>query len=115
MSLSINALLAALVCALGAGRVTSSTAPSATVRFVIVAPLCSSVVPVEFSIDRQRVGADTFRVDVNSPHTVSQPFTVSPGRHTVGARVVNGHIWPDTSVTVAAGAGLLDSLPFYCS
>lgn len=93
----------------------SAVAPSASVRFVIDAPLCSSILPVQFSIDNVLVGTDTFRVAVTSVHLTSRAFTVAPGAHTLGARVPAGYTWTDKTVMFAVGDALSDSLPFYCS
>jgi hypothetical protein len=90
-------------------------APSATIYFALDAPLCSSVLPVQLSIDRAVVRTDTFRVNVSNPYTTSVGFTTSAGNHTLGARVVAGYVWPDTVVTVKAGSILTKALPFYCS
>jgi hypothetical protein len=89
--------------------------PQATVHFVLVAPLCSSRVAVQFSIDSVQVGTDTFVVNLTPAHTTSAGFGTSGGVHTLGARVVNGYVWPDRSVTVTSGESFLDSLPYYCS
>lgn len=93
----------------------SATEPSTAVNFVIVAPLCSSVIPVEFTIDSRTVGTDTFRVAVSAPRTVSRNFSVTPGQHFLGARVVDGYAWSPQAVFVASGTVVSDSLPFYCS
>jgi hypothetical protein len=93
----------------------ATTEPSARVHFVIVAQTCSSILPVEFSIDGRLVGTDTFRVDVVSPRTTSHDFETSPGQHVVGARVTGGFVWPNQTLSMAAGAVVTDSLPFYCS
>jgi hypothetical protein len=90
-------------------------APRPTVSFVIDAPLCSSVIPVELFIDGRPVGADTFRVNLAPAHTTTRAFATSPGRHRLGARAAHGYVWPDTTVTLAAGQAFTDSLPFYCS
>lgn len=87
----------------------------ATVIYQLDAPLCSSQLPVEFSIDSALVGSDTFRVNLSPNHTQSRPFAVSAGRRRLGARVVNGYIWPDTVVQLVGGQVFTDSLPFYCS
>jgi len=102
--------LAALV-----GCATSPSAPSASVRFVLDAPLCSSVLAMRFSIDGAVAGTDTFRVNLSSPRTASRRFSVTPGVHLVGARVDGGFVWPDTAVTLAIGSAVDDTLPFYCS
>ena len=88
---------------------------SATVRFVLNAPLCSSLLGMRFSIDGAVVGSDTFRVNLPNPHTTSRAFATAPGEHVLGARVDGGFVWPDTTVTLAAGAAFDDSLPLYCS
>jgi hypothetical protein len=87
----------------------------ATVNFVLVAPGCSSVLPVEFSLDNRLVGVDTFRVAVAAPRTVSRAFEVSPGQHVLGAQVVGGYVWASRVVVIAPGTAVSDSLPFYCS
>ena len=96
-------------------RLGEPLAPTATVYFVIDAPLCSSRIPVEFSIDSALVGRDTFVVNLAPEHLTSRGFPVSVGVHVVGARVVGGAVWPDRSVALGAGAVFTDSLPFYCS
>jgi hypothetical protein len=88
---------------------------SASVSFVLVAPLCSSVLPAEFFIDSRFVGVDTFRVAVDRPRIVSRSFAVSPGPHTLDARVVGGYVWPTHTVQVPSGSSYADSLAFYCS
>lgn len=92
-----------------------AAAPQAGVRFVIDAPLCSSVIPVDFFLDGAALGRDTFRVQLLPEHLVSRRFDVPPGSHTVGAQVPGGFVWPDTLVTLPAGAVFEDTLPFYCS
>ena len=91
------------------------TAPRATVYFALDAPLCSSVLPVQFLIDNALVGTDTFRVNLAPNHTTSAAFPTSAGSHTLGARVVGGYVWADTVVILSAGAVLTKTLPFYCS
>jgi hypothetical protein len=105
--------LAAAVCV--ACDVADSVHPSAAVNFVLVAPLCSSILPVEFSVDNRLVGTDTFRVGLAAPRTRSSHFAVVPGQHVLSARVVNGYVWAPHTVSVAAGTVVTDSLPFYCS
>jgi hypothetical protein len=107
----ISVSMVALVACRGAEPV----APRATVYFVLDAPLCSSIIPVQFSVDSLLVGSDTFRVDVSQEHTTSRGFMTSVGQHTLGARVVNGYVWPDKIVTLAAGEVYAYPLPFYCS
>jgi hypothetical protein len=116
------------VLALGACKseaVAGVVVPSASVNFVLDAPLCSSTFIVQFSIDSLVVGTDTFRVNLPNPHTTSRVFGTSAGTHTLGAEVTGGaiiggsigplHPWPDRGVTIVAGQAFPDSLPFYCS
>jgi len=105
---------AALVACEGAKPV----APRATVNYTLVAPLCSSVIPVRFYLDSAQVGADTFRINVAAEHTTSSAFATSAGPHTLGARALgNGwaYVWPDKVVNLAPGEVFTDSLPLYCS
>ena len=90
-------------------------APSGTVQFVLVAPLCSSIIPVQFSIDGVKVGTDTFRVAVPGVHATSRGFPAPAGEHMIGAQVTGVYVWPVTTVTVGAGQTVADSLAFYCS
>lgn len=101
--------------ALVACRSSVPTAPQATVYFALDAPLCSSVLPVQFLIDNALVGTDTFRVNLAPNHTTSAAFPTPAGSHTLGARVVGGYVWADTVVMLSAGAVLIRTLPFYCS
>ena len=107
----------ALVACIGAAckSSTSATPKQPVVFFAIDAPLCSSTIPVRFSIDSAEVGADTFVVNYGPPHTTSRGFTVSVGEHTLSARTEWNYVWPDKRVTLAAGETFTDSLPFYCS
>ena len=99
----------------------SSTGASTTVYFVAVAPTCSSVVQVAFTLDDQPLGTDTFRIALPNPHTTSRSFMVTPGQHALGAHVptgatfAGGYVWPDQTLTLVAGATVADSLPFSCS
>ena len=113
MRLKSWSLLAALWC--GACHNPVAADRPTTVQFVLVAPLCSSVLPVEFFVDARSVGVDTFRVAVSAPHVVSRAFTVSPGVHALSANVLGGYVWPPHTVSVPAGTTVSDSLPFYCS
>lgn len=94
---------------------TEPVAPQATVRYLIDAPLCSSILPVEFFLDGVRVGTDTFVVGIFPEHLLSRDFETTSGQHVLGASVVGGFVWPDTVVTLAASVVFLDTLPFYCS
>jgi hypothetical protein len=92
-----------------------AVAPQPTVYFVIDAPLCSSRIPVQFFIDDAHVGTDTFIVNLVPEHTMSAGFETTEGVHKLGARVVNGYVWPDSTVEMTGGQVFHDSLPFYCS
>lgn len=84
------------------------------VFFRLDAPLCSMVLPVNFSIDGTLVGIDTFRVNVSNPHLTTRGFPASPGRHVLSAYAFRG-VWPDTTVTLRPGIAMTDTLSFYCS
>ena len=88
---------------------------AATVQFVPVAPLCSSHFAVQFSVDHVLLATDTFTVNLAPNHTTSTAFAITNGSHTIGARIVNGFVWPDRTVNLAAGASFQDSLPLSCS
>jgi len=91
-------------------------APQPTVSFLLDAPLCSSQIPVQFSIDHLQVGADLFVVNLANQHLQSQAFTTTAGQHTLGARVVTtGYAWPDKTVLLVQGQAFTDTLPFSCS
>jgi hypothetical protein len=113
----------ALACVFGllaggnlACRGAETVLPPGTVFFHLEAPLCSSIVPAEFFIDKMPVGTDTFYVAVGThDHTTSPGFATGTGRHTLGARVVDGYVWPDRAVAVAQGEIVVDTLHFYCS
>jgi hypothetical protein len=110
-SLLASGMLALIACHGG-----NPAAPAAAVTFELDAPLCSSVIPVELSIDGALVATDTFRVHLGNAHTVTRAFSVSAGSHLLGARTVGGwYVWPDTSVTLGAGQSFTRSLGFYCS
>ncbi len=89
--------------------------PPATVYFELDAPLCSSMLPVRFSIDGVEVEVDTFRIHLPPDHVRSRGFALAAGDHLLGAGIPNGLTWPDTLVHLAAGASFTRWLPFYCS
>jgi hypothetical protein len=89
--------------------------PTPSVVFKLDAPLCSSKLPVVFSIDNVQIGQDTFTVNLAPNHTTSKVFGTAPGSHTIGARVVNGYVWTDTTVTLTGTQEFTRNLPFYCS
>ena len=88
---------------------------TATVYFVLDAPLCSSQLAMQFQVDGATIGTDTFRVHLTPDHTTSHAFAVDTGTRTIGARVVGGYVWPDSVVHLDAAAVFRDTLPFYCS
>lgn len=87
----------------------------AEVSFEIDAPLCSSQIPVIFYINGLEAGQDTFRVNLTNEHLRSRSFEVDAGDNVLGARVVSGLVWPDTTVSLSPGDTLTHLLPFYCS
>jgi hypothetical protein len=95
-------------------RNAESVAEPATVYFYIDAPLCSSVIPVQFLVDSALVGSDTFRVHLGGEHLTSRGFTTRAGAHRLSART-GFYTWPEKRVTLGPGEAFTDSLPFYCS
>ena len=96
--------------ALGACR--AVTPESARIFYKTDAPFCGYLI-IDKVIDGTRVARDTMFSD-----RLSAGYSVTPGSHVIGARVVflNGAIpFPDTTVTLEAGATLTRVLPFYCS
>jgi len=101
---------------------------NAHVRFVVDAPFCGNAYPVNFFIDNVYVGRDTIWFGVGG--TVGsqkfksyRSFGAQAGVHKVGAMIVDTippyppftYGWPDTTVSVAVGAEVVRTLPFYCS
>jgi hypothetical protein len=110
---ALSTLLLAAVSAVAACTIVDP-APGGTVDFLIDAPLCSSRIPMEFSIDGTIVGTDTFLVHLAPEHVRSRAFATSPGNHTLHVR--GGlFVWPDKTVTLTDGQSMTDTLPFYCS
>ena len=130
-------VLLAFVTAVVAGACggTTDPGPNARIRFLTDAPFCSDPRPVNFFIDGVQVGRDTLWFGVGHDTVApapapgflrfksSQSFGVQAGIHTVRAAIVDTiasfapflYDWPDTTVSVAAGAEVVRTLPFYCS
>ena len=110
-------LCGTVIAAVGACMTTEPATHTAQVHFVLDAPLCSSTIPVSFSIDGAVVGVDTFRVHYPPNHTESRTFSVTLGAHVLGARTFGAfsYAWRDTVVIASSRAITTDSLPFYCS
>jgi hypothetical protein len=108
-----SAAIGAVLACSGANTVTDQRA---TVFFQLDAPLCSSIIPVQFHIDDALVGKDTFVVHLANEHTKSRAFVTTAGQHKLGGGIFgspNG--WFDTTVTLRAGETFTDTLHFYCS
>jgi hypothetical protein len=136
MNYCMKALVASLAAAvIGACGGATDPAANAHVRFMTDAPFCSDPLPVNFFIDNVQVGRDTLYFGaghdtVSSTPTLAfqrfisyQSFSVQAGTHTVRAAIVDTvapfppfvYDWPDTTLSVAAGAEVVRKLPFYCS
>ena len=93
--------------------------PPTTVSFLLAAPLCSSILHVQLSIDKAIVATDTFVTITGIKDTTSKQFAVLAGQHSVSANVISGlgsgFVWPEKMVAVPAGTAYVDTLPFYCS
>ena len=89
---------------------------------------------MNFFIDNLQVGRDTMWFGVGADTSPVGPMTsrkfksyrsygVQAGIHTLRAAIVDTILpyppfiynWPDTTITVSAGAELVRKLPFYCS
>lgn len=114
---ALGRLAAGVAAAVGAGAACDATtpAPEGRVRYVLDAPLCSSVLPVQFFIDSVLAGTDTFVVGILPEDTASRAYRTTPGTHRLGAQVVAGFVWPDTVVNLLEGEETTYLLPFYCS
>jgi hypothetical protein len=86
-----------------------------TVVFTLDAPLCSSILPVQLLIDHVQVAVDTFTPNLGTRHITTRPFPTTQGQHVLGARVINGYVWSDTTVTLQNEQTFTRTLPFYCS
>jgi hypothetical protein len=110
----VSIVAAALVACEG----TKIGGPQATVSYTLVAPLCSSRIPVHFYIDSVQVGTDTFRINVAGEHTTSRGFATSAGDHRLSAHAFGDiwdYAWPEKLVRLATGEMFTDSLQLYCS
>jgi hypothetical protein len=106
------ALRCAAVAALSLGGCRVVTPDSARIYFKTDAPFCGRLL-IEKLIDGVVQARDTV-----SSGELSLPYFVAPGNHVLGARAVffSGPIpWPDSAVTLEAGASVTRVLPFYCS
>src|SRR6185503_11869174 len=70
-----------------------------TIAFALDAPLCSSMLQVQLSIDKALVATDTFTT-YGVKDTISRKFNVVAGQHIVSANVIGGYVWPEKLVTV---------------
>jgi hypothetical protein len=100
---------------LAASCVSPTSATSASVEFLIDAPLCSSLIPASFYVDGALVASDTMIVGLGARNHASRQFQVAPGTHTLHATSPWSVDWPDKTVTLIAGQTAVDSLPVYCS
>src|SRR5262249_52878105 len=104
----------------GACSSSSPTSPEATVTYQLVTSTCEGVTPIQFFVDRQLVGVDTFRFGVGPPvHTTARACSGPPGQHGVSAQATtlfaSGYTWSEQTVTLAPGGAVVDSLSLYCS
>lgn len=117
LALAVLALfsLAGIACASSG---TTSTPDAATVRFQLVAPLCSSVFPATFSIDGRVVATDTFFIHTSHADHTTRDVTTTAGHHLIAAgfaTATGSNAWPDRTVTLAPGDVFVDTLATYCS
>lgn len=94
-----------------------STAPlePPTVDFLLDLQLCSSIIPVQFTIDGNLVGSDTFRIGLVNPHVRSPAYATTPGAHALGVQATNFGGWGMKTVYLDAGRAYTDTLGGSCS
>ena len=94
-----------------------STAPVVppTVDFLLNLHLCSSIIPVQFTIDGNVVGTDTFRIGLLNPHVRSPLYATTRGVHVLDVQATNFGSWGSKTVYLTAGTAYTDTLGGSCS
>ena len=110
--LTLLALPSGAIALLALGGCRAVSPESAHIYYKTDAPFCGYLT-IEKVIDGTVVARDTM-----SSGRLSAAYQVTPGSHVIGARVAfltSSIPFPDTTVTLEAGASLTRVLPFYCS
>lgn len=103
-----------LVTVLSCSHPTAPLAPP-TVDFLLDLKLCSSIIPVQFTIDGNLVGSDTFRIGLVNPHVRSRAYATTLGAHALGVQATNFGGWGMKTVYLDAGMAYTDTLGGSCS
>lgn len=102
-------MLAALGLLACAEAPTASTPSS--VQYAVTSPFCGPITfTIQFSVDGVVIGSEQLKHG-----QTSKLYDVSPGRHTLGARIVNWSLTMDTTLTLVSGRSFTRELDLYCS
>ena len=98
-----------------AGCKASPTAPAttatATVRYTVTSPFCGpNTYIIDFSADNMQLGIESIK-----DKGTSKTYTLSVGRHVIGAYIENWKLSFDTVVTLTAGQTFVRDANLYCS
>jgi hypothetical protein len=89
----------------------AAAAGTATVRFTVTSPYCSAIAyTVDLSADSTQLGVESIK-----DKGTSKTYTVSTGRHVLGAYIENWKLSFDTVVTLTAGQTFVRDVNLYCS
>ncbi|MEP6766336.1 MAG: hypothetical protein ABJB66_18635 [Gemmatimonadaceae bacterium] len=112
MNYLCTAFAAALIATVGCKDNPTASAPAtATVRFTITSPFCGpNSYTIDFAADSIALGTEAIK-----DKGTSKTYTVSTGRHVLGAYIQNWHLSFDTTVTLTAGQTLVRDINLYCS
>ena len=95
-----------------AGCKDAPTAPVVTtLQYSVTSPFCGPITyTIQFSIDSVAIGSEQLKHGQSS-----KIYDVSPGKHRIGARIVNWSISLDTTITLTAGQSYSRVIDLYCS
>jgi hypothetical protein len=110
--------LGALLTLTLASACTEPPLPPPTIRFLFDGPQCFGVYTVSFRIDSLWLGSYAYRIHLPPNDSVSRPYEVTPGQHSIGAQWSifpgNEYVWPDSVMNFAPGDTHLRRLSIVC-
>lgn len=113
-----RAIRAAAVVTLTLASCTEPPLPPPTIRFLLDGPVCFGVYTLTFRIDSLWLGSHAYRMHLPPNDSVSRPYEVVPGQHSIGAQwaitPTVEYFWPDSVMTFAPGDAHLVRLPLEC-